>query len=342
MTSAREYCETCGEPLGGCPCAVLRESIVSAALGRDTSPPPEHRDELRDLVGPLVIVAGRRARMHREDDGSFVVVFEGDDVPPVRARGMPSEVLANRGGAYAGSSCSDALSWLVVTRTVYGPEARGREGANERSNRSRFLALVAALGGVAAACSSGSPEPGNQDGGSSSGGSSGSSCAIPCAGQCCDANAICVQDAAGNKSCAVRCTDTMQCPATDPCCDPSFAGGACVPMAMATACRCTTSSQCALGACAPLVDSSQNPIGPYVCKANDGKAYDGCGGNCLGTGHCPNAAGDDCYNVGSNAFCGKGCSIDSDCGDPGIVCCKPATCGNCINSCKGAGVCGPC
>jgi hypothetical protein len=35
--------------------------------------------------------------------------------------------------------------------------------------------------------------------------------------------------------------------------------------------------------------------------------------------------------------------VDTDCGDPGVVCCKPATCGNCISSsCRGAGVCGPC
>jgi hypothetical protein len=57
-------------------------------------PPPDSRDELAELVGRLVLVAGRRARMRRDDDGSFVVTFEGDDPLPFRARGTPGEVLA--------------------------------------------------------------------------------------------------------------------------------------------------------------------------------------------------------------------------------------------------------
>jgi hypothetical protein len=97
MTSPDDYCEVCGARVGECSCVVSRdrEAKVSGGHGRPpSSPPPDSRDELAELVGRLVVVAGRRARMRRDDDGSFVVTFEGDDSPPFRARGTPGEVLA--------------------------------------------------------------------------------------------------------------------------------------------------------------------------------------------------------------------------------------------------------
>jgi hypothetical protein len=172
-------------------------------------------------------------------------------------------------------------------------------------------------------------------------------------GTCCSAGAVCLDDGLGNKKCAAGCTDSAQCPSTAPCCGPSAEGlcgsmgstWACMPMSLCAGqvCRCATTAGCGKaggGVCAPFVVAG-NPVGPYVCAANDGAAYHGCGGNCLGTVRCPSAGGDDCYTVGGNTFCGKGCAVDGDCAASG-VCCKPATCGNCVNGCKGAGVCGPC
>jgi hypothetical protein len=129
---------------------------------------------------------------------------------------------------------------------------------------------------------------------------------------------MCVVDAQGNESCAATCTDT-------------------------------DSSACIDGTvCSPLPDSSGFPVGPYVCKANDGESYDGCG-----TAVCNACAttGFSCAKAGNNNaiyYCGQNCKVDTDCEIAGVgqagVCCLPVTaCGECpgFGSC-GAGVCGPC
>jgi hypothetical protein len=242
--------------------------------------------------------------------------------------------------AIAGTACSSAASPPGDGGALDGSGGAG-DGASARSDGGDAATCPVPCAGVVGGCCTFAQTCLN-----------GACCANPCGGACCVAGAVCLDDGLGNKKCATGCTDSTQCPAAAPCCGPAAEGlcgsigstWACMPMTLCAGevCRCTTGASCtATGVCAPFMVST-NPVGPYVCKANDGKAYDGCDGDCLGTGHCPNAPGDDCYNVGGNTFCGKGCSIDSDCGDPGIVCCKPATCGNCINSCRGAGVCGPC
>jgi hypothetical protein len=86
---AREYCETCGEPLGSCACSASGEPAISRALGRDLLA----RDALRELGAHAVIVAGQWARIVCEGD-VYAVYFDGGDLPPLRARGLPSEVLA--------------------------------------------------------------------------------------------------------------------------------------------------------------------------------------------------------------------------------------------------------
>jgi hypothetical protein len=85
----REYCETCGEPLGSCACSTSSEPAISRALGRDLLP----RDELRELGAHAVNVGGRWARIVDEGD-VYAVYFDGGDLPPLRAKGLPSEVLA--------------------------------------------------------------------------------------------------------------------------------------------------------------------------------------------------------------------------------------------------------
>jgi hypothetical protein len=89
------YCATCGGRPGECLCRPSRETSVSGFLGRPpSSRPPDTRDDLTELVGPLVLVAGHRAHMRRDHDGAYVVCFEGGELEPFRARGTPGEVLA--------------------------------------------------------------------------------------------------------------------------------------------------------------------------------------------------------------------------------------------------------
>jgi hypothetical protein len=205
---------------------------------------------------------------------------------------------------------------------------------------------------------SGMSSAGTQSGSSAASGMSGSNGGCPtgetpCAGQCCLPTASCHTDpATGDKTCAKICTDSTQCTGEAPatCCGPdvqamnkrtdtwvcqaSSAGG----------CRCTDRAQCTTNACAPLTDSAGNPVGPYICKPNGGQSYDGCG-----TAAC-NAciqAGYACYEPGGHStyFCGKGCAVDKDCGDLGVVCCTPMTaCGSCpvVGVPCSAGVCVPC
>ena len=192
-------------------------------------------------------------------------------------------------------------------------------------NRSHYLALVAAIGGVAVACSSSpSTSGGSTDGGSSgssggssggsgsgsssgsahdagsssgghdagsssgsgssSGGSSGSSSGsggcpsgeTACGAMCCTAGNVCLMDSMGNLMCYQSCTDSTQCPASARCCDAAV--NACIPTGTTAACRCTAASTCMTGCCAPQLDTSGNPVGPYVCKKNDGALYDCCNG----------------------------------------------------------------
>jgi hypothetical protein len=250
-----------------------------------------------------------------------------------------------------GGTCSQSIDGCHITRSCGTDQVDvtftgGAYAGTFTINVSGTNCEYDVLGGN---CSTTGPG-GGSDGGvptgsDASGGGDSGSCARPCGNSCCSASAVCISDSLGNKSCAEACTDSKLCPSTAPCCDPTMGnGGACVPSAPSQTCRCTTGAGCpTTGTCAPQTDVSGNPVGPYVCKANDGAKYDGCGGNCLGTGRCPNApTGYSCFAVTGNSFCGKGCTADADCGDPGVTCCKPATCGNCVNSCSGAGVCGPC
>ncbi len=247
-------------------------------------------------------------------------------------------------------------------------------------DRSKYLAFVAALGGISAACSS-SPSTGNgsgsdsgsgssgagtsssswsgggaSSGGSSGGASSGSSggttdgaACVPCPTTCCAEGAICVDDGLGNKACRQVCTDSAQCPTAAPSCSAASSGlcgtvgtqWACLPQGLCAnqVVRCSATLPCPSGgACAPYVESG-NPVGPYVCKPNDGHSYDGCG-----TAVCNGCAtsGFSCAKAGTNSFyfCGKGCSLDSDC--PSACCLPTQACGFCGGVGCAAGVCGPC
>jgi len=140
----------------------------------------------------------------------------------------------------------------------------------------------------------------------------GQCCSNPCGSQCCSSGSVCVTDTAGNKSCAQSCTSSSQCPAASPCCAVLTGGGAaCVANGVVTGqqCRCATTTECASGCCAPMTDASGNPVGPYVCKPNDGQPYN-C---CFGTTVC---GGNYCCVADSagNQFCSLPCSSSSNCG----------------------------
>lgn len=138
----------------------------------------------------------------------------------------------------------------------------------------------------------------------------GACCSKPCAAVCCGASQTCYDDGVGNKSCATTCTTSSQCPAASPCCALlSNGGGACVNAAGNAVCRCSVGSECGTGCCAPNVDASGNPVGPLVCKANDGAAYHCCNGltTCTGSTCCGRDAN-------GNNTCIAPCTNDSQCG----------------------------
>ncbi len=226
-------------------------------------------------------------------------------------------------------------------------------------NRSRFLALVTAIGGLTGACSSSSSGPsdagsssssgGSRDSGSSSGsssggliqdsgGSSGSSsggttCSAgqsPCAGSCCNANAYCFTDPAGNHSCATKCATSSDCLAASPCCAliPGTGGvQVCLPNGTIPSqqCVCTTSTECTTGCCAPTTDSSGNPTKPLVCKAADGSHY-GC---CMSGTSCSEST-DCCLTVTTTGskVCEQACQTSATCGNST---CQPLTSGMCLS-----------
>lgn len=77
-------------------------------------------------------------------------------------------------------------------------------------------------------------------------------------------------------------------------------------------CRCNVRTDCPdEEACAPWTDNKGSPVGPYVCKPNNGSAYAGCYGlltNC-GNGYCCLA------DAIGNQFCAFACQTSSECGN---------------------------
>lgn len=109
------------------------------------------------------------------------------------------------------------------------------------------------------------------------------------------------------------CTTGADCPAASPCClrDDDGGGGHCAAdPGTAQACLCEKSSDCVASACAPALDESGNPTGPYVCVPNSGYPYRGCMGNpsLCGVPYC-------CVkDKNGNQFCAMPCETDSECG----------------------------
>ncbi len=158
---------------------------------------------------------------------------------------------------------------------------------------------------VSGGCPARQPQQGPDDSGTSpttdGGNTDGSACAQPCGTKCCNTGEGCHDDGSGPT---------------------------CVP-------TCTSGSDCPTGCCAPSTNAAGDPVGPYVCKQNDGKAYDCCAGftvNCQVANTC-------CVKDGNgNEFCAGKCSANTECGAA-----------HCIGyefsflrtTCKGPTACGP-
>lgn len=216
------------------------------------------------------------------------------------------------------------------------PNAPGAGGANVATGGSTSAGGVATGGAAGAATDTGgvastggAPGNGGAGGSVSSGGTIATGGAAPttggvpgtggapscpvslqCGTACCNPLAVCYDDGAGNMSCAVACSRNSECPGATPVCT-LFADGSsgCTPD-LGGLQRCETAADCSTGACAPNVDTSGNPIGPFICVPNDGAAYHGCHG-LLTTCSAPYC----CFTDGNdNQFCATACVNDSQCG----------------------------
>jgi hypothetical protein len=152
----------------------------------------------------------------------------------------------------------------------------------------------------------GSRDTGTQDAGDDApddgGTGDGPACATPCGSQCCPANQGCSTDGIGNPTCVPTCQTKDDCPS---------------------------------GCCAPATNAAGDPVGPYICKPNDGQAYHCCYGitvNC-GANHC-------CVSdTDGNEFCAVPCTSNTPCG---AAHCAGYSFGTLTTSCHGfSTACGP-
>jgi hypothetical protein len=175
------------------------------------------------------------------------------------------------------------------------------------------------------------PEAGG-DGPTGDGPTGDGGCAQPCGNVCCFGSEVCVAGA-----CTTACTTNSDCPQTAPCCAIQANGGptGCVNQTEDQGCACATSSDCAtLGCCAPATNAAGDPVGPYICKPDDGNSYDCC------TGITTTCSGNFCCVKDSNGneFCSLPCTPgDTTCG---AAHCDPFTFGI-ETTCSGSNACGP-
>jgi hypothetical protein len=128
----------------------------------------------------------------------------------------------------------------------------------------------------------------------------GATCARPCGSACCGAGEGCGLDGSGQPLCVKTCS---------------------------------TGADCTTGCCAPATNAAGDPVGPYVCKPNDGKAYHCCSGifNTCDTGCCVSDARD-------NYICATKCTGNDQCG---AAHCVGFNFGTITTSCSGTTACGP-
>lgn len=126
----------------------------------------------------------------------------------------------------------------------------------------------------------------------------GSTCENPCGGACCQADEGCSLAGSGH----ARCVKT-----------------------------CTTGGDCPTGCCAPATNAKGEPVGPYICKPNDGNPYNCCSGITVTCGADTCCVADE----RDNKFCAKKCLDNTQCGEARCVdysftwstCQGPTACG---------------
>ena len=161
-------------------------------------------------------------------------------------------------------------------------------------------------------------------------------CETPCNGSCCNDEQACAT-VSGVTQCLQTCVESSRCPATAPCCIPTADAGpnVCIQGDVNNGvCICSVASDCSTGCCAPATDTAGNPVGPYVCKPDDGNSYDCCYGTFTTCGSNDCCIKDD---VG-NEFCASQCSQASDCLDSR---CQDYDFSITTTTCSGPTACGP-
>lgn len=158
---------------------------------------------------------------------------------------------------------------------------------------------------VAGGCKAGTDPVTDPDGGepTEAGSDGGPTCAKPCGSVCCGDKEGCGVDTENAPKCVATCVTREDCPEGN--------------------------------ACSPATNAKGEPVGPYVCKPNDGKPYRGCHGlftTCETENFC--CVGD----ANENMFCARKCGIAAECG---AATCKGFDFGTVSTSCSGPTACGP-
>ena len=216
--------------------------------------------------------------------------------------------------------------------------APGSGGGSSSGSGSSSGIIGGSSSGASGGSSGSSPDGGG--GGSSGGGgtSDGGGGACPggqplCGADCCDSGSTCIDDGTGTQVCAQSCSTSNDCPAAKGCCtfleDSSgnpLSVGACLPNGTANGqqCLCGSAAECSSSTCGPVVDTSGEPQPYYVCKANDGVAYDGCSSGSCGSGLCCLSMTSSTGSLGD--ICERPCQTSASCGDST---CQPLTSGTC-------------
>lgn len=228
------------------------------------------------------------------------------------------------------TACSSSGGSTAATGGTGGTPSAGTGGTTAGAASGGAGAGGTSAGGTSAAGTGGLATTAGTGG---SGGAGGAATCTKCPATCCDTGSQCVDDGLGNLSCKKTCSTSSECPATAQCCELLKDGtGVCATGTGDNLCRCTKGSECSTKACAPNLDTQGNPVGPYVCVANDGGPYRGCNGaltTCSGTGCC-------FIDAQQNQFCVSTCTNDSQCGAASCVT-YPAK----SSTCSGMMGCGP-
>jgi hypothetical protein len=133
----------------------------------------------------------------------------------------------------------------------------------------------------------------------------GSTCATPCGAACCADGEACHSESGGSLACVKTCAE---------------------------------GKDCSTGCCAPATNVKGEPVGPYVCKPNDGKPYHCCNGAFTTCGGIDGVTMCCVTDTKGNDFCARSCGMNTECGASH---CVGYTFGTFTTTCSGPTACGP-